>query len=895
MESTRDLRPLFLTPVDAYSMYKAAGDQPPSIGLLPEDEKKWPSFFMQKLFASLPWMSEYGVDIQTKDADDVTGSALHQFVVYPKIAGSSPAAGLGKASVRIPIVVTARRLSPFYVFECGGEWYHLTKRKLQEVLINPHMGEAAETPLNINTTLSNQAPPSGMGANAQMAMAMGGSSVGGMLRTASAPKERSSVGGGAVVGAGAGAVIGGAAGGPVGAAAGAVVGGLIGALSMAQAEMISKMSPAEYAEYRRRQDVSRARSTGGMAGAIGGGVIGRQLGGPTGEVLGIVGGHVLGRKHIGNYMLDTRAEDEAYIRTGRRKTANAPLSLCVGGTSDARARARILDVLDDPMVAVMLEKSASGPGILACLDGILSAPSPAAVQQAGFAKRANEQEMQVLQLRRNPSGVGYILKWAEGENFAPQEQAVSAPQAQAQLPPAMLQEADASGSATVLAAPPVTPDPMQQVAQEIHGYGLYKCHRADTGDEVIGYVLPGLYDPATGAATTWSLFTNGSTHALWNGALFGNLVNLSFDLPKAPHPRGLGIFYKVGPSGAFACVPVTIQGGLNLNGQVGYVATDNNGAPLQIQVAPGMQRPMMAPAADPTSQATLYIPADYSFLPLNNPVQLQGAPPPPPPPVMAPAAPAAPGAQAGAPAPKASPAKSPEKKEPEKKPEAAAKKASAPASGRAVFLKTAAAQVAHTRGSFCVRADGMVQLGGPVFEKVASRWCSRDDALFLMGASGIQQKTAEDILDVAQYATPHDPLSFYHLRPIVPASHHQNLMKIAQMERTYLAGRYPVIEAPVLVKEALAITSGQQQGLAGSVNGGAVDSMLALGFLNPENTTEFVRSLPVLEDAASQLARLVFATQVGYQPVPLMAAVRAMEGISKVVEALKVVVPSLTE
>jgi hypothetical protein len=164
-----------------------------------------------------------------------------------------------------------------------------------------------------------------------------------------------------------------------------------------------------------------------------------------------------------------------------------------------------------------------------------------------------------------------------------------------------------------------------------------------------------------------------------------------------------------------------------------------------------------------------------------------------------------------------------------------------------------------------------------------------------MGASGIQQKTAEDILEAAQHATPLDPLSLYNLRPIVPASHHQNLLKIAQMERDYRAGTYPVIEAPMLLKEALAITSGQQPNTAGSVNGSAVDSMLSLGFLSPENTAEFVRSLPVLEDAASQLARLVFATQVGYQPVPLMAAVRAMEGISKVVEALKVVVPSLTE
>ena len=94
-----------------------------------------------------------------------------------------------------------------------------------------------------------------------------------------------------------------------------------------------------------------------------------------------------------------------------------------------------------------------------------------------------------------------------------------------------------------------------------------------------------------------------------------------------------------------------------------------------------------------------------------------------------------------------------------------------------------------------------------------------------------------------------------------------------------------VPDSHCLLKEAIAL--GHYKEARTLVGTDAIDNLLALNFLNPENVDSFVEHLPHLEETAAKLASLVFATQLGLQSVPKTAAVRAMECLEDVITGLK--------
>ena len=68
-----------------------------------------------------------------------------------------------------------------------------------------------------------------------------------------------------------------------------------------------------------------------------------------------------------------------------------------------------------------------------------------------------------------------------------------------------------------------------------------------------------------------------------------------------------------------------------------------------------------------------------------------------------------------------------------------------------------------------------------------------------------------------------------------------------------------------------------------------VDAVLALGVLSTDNVTEFVQQVPMLENVASYLARLLLSSRLGLRIVPEKAVKKAMESIATIIETLRAV------
>ena len=171
-------------------------------------------------------------------------------------------------------------------------------------------------------------------------------------------------------------------------------------------------------------------------------------------------------------------------------------------------------------------------------------------------------------------------------------------------------------------------------------------------------------------------------------------------------------------------------------------------------------------------------------------------------------------------------------------------------------------------------ADSFSLSGLPI-EKMArdqTQQIGLNDAAFLLAGYGVQPEFAFQKLSEAIYAG----------RPVVV--HASRLVKTAaeRMKTAASAGQQilemmPQLKQPFLVKEAAAIPDTT-----------AVDAVLSLGFLNPENMLEFLKALPILDDAQSRMCELLFGARVGMKEVPSGALEKAIKSTESVIEGLRV-------
>ena len=69
----------------------------------------------------------------------------------------------------------------------------------------------------------------------------------------------------------------------------------------------------------------------------------------------------------------------------------------------------------------------------------------------------------------------------------------------------------------------------------------------------------------------------------------------------------------------------------------------------------------------------------------------------------------------------------------------------------------------------------------------------------------------------------------------------------------------------------------------------AVDTVLSLGFVNPENIMSFVSYLPTIDDAQTKMCELLLAARLGLQDVPTTALERAVRSTEEAIEGLKII------
>jgi hypothetical protein len=610
---------------------------------------------------------------------------------------------------------------------------------------------------------------------------------------------------------------------------GAVVGGLAGGL------LGKKKTDAEGKK-------KRFSGKGAIQGAIGGGLLSG------------IGGQVL-REGAANKAFDrgvkqfgrsspakNRMAEAAMARPwgiGAQQAANARVgnpvpipkraSLCeqIAGTLNESDFGRFNSEFEDPAVRSLVEKSAM---VQAGLHRLTSQPVVSAEKLASAARAASQKpSVDVIQVV--PNGYGYTVKFsAAPENVAPQQAEMSAQQAQQALPPEALQAADQQGAATMTGVQ-AEPDPMEEAPPApIEGFGLYKVYESGTGRQIVGFVIPGLFDPRSGQPSPMSIFINGGQYAL-QPSIVGTLVGMNFNLPYSESIRGLGLFYKTNGKALMATLPYNIISEVTVEGRNYYSATDpNTGEELQITISEGLKKPVA------TSPAEIVIPSDFQFLALDNPVELEG------------------GEQADT--------------------MAQAKQAALP-----TMME--------------IRSwEGGCRLDGPVFEKVGSGEYDWIDGLFWMAAAGVPQNLGIGLLEKA--ASAGHAIRIYGCRPLSPVSETEKAASAEaeqDMLNTWIPQRYCLLKEAAVIGEAMVPVLMSMEGMdkeaAAMVGTDSVDAVLSLNFINPENVSTFLENLPQLEKAATKIASLVLATQLGLHAIPKTAATRAMFALEDVINGLK--------
>lgn len=559
-------------------------------------------------------------------------------------------------------------------------------------------------------------------------------------------------------------------------------------------------------------------------------------------------------------------------------------SICekIAGTLNESDFARFERAWKDEEIRRSIEKNATVKSAL------LTLVNQPIMSSAGLRKEAEAwapTRYNVVQVR--PSGYGYLVKFSAAPDMVdPQQVQMDQTQAQQALPPEALQAADQTGAATMTDVQ-AGPDPMEEpIPEPADKFGMYKVRDAQ-GREIVGYVIPGLFDPHMGGPTGTSIFVNGGQYAI-APQINGKLIGLSYDLPSSEYIRGLGIFYKTDGKSLVATVPYTISSEITVEGQSYYAAQNEMGQELQITISPGLKGPVA------TSPEEIVIPDDFHFLALDNPIQLEG---------MAAgmggdgnpldqAMAEADQAQA-APPPNALPpdlsqgeqpaASADKKKDDGPKPQKLKETTKTTEFGHASKPddKKPAEKKASVDSMIEIRAwDGGCDLRGPVLEKIGSGTHTWADGLFWMAATGIPQNYGLAMLEKA--AQSGEPVRIFGVRALTtPADTHAEAQKTAQARLLDM----DIPQRVDLLREALAISSTKEA--AHLVGTDTVDSVLSLNFINPENISTFVEELPKLETAATKLASLVLATQLGLQNVPETAAVRAMFALEDVIDGLK--------
>jgi len=172
-----------------------------------------------------------------------------------------------------------------------------------------------------------------------------------------------------------------------------------------------------------------------------------------------------------------------------------------------------------------------------------------------------------------------------------------------------------------------------------------------------------------------------------------------------------------------------------------------------------------------------------------------------------------------------------------------------------------------------VSGGGTFSFRGPVVEKLASdqrEFLDLDGAMFLMAGLGVEQQYG--MRKLGQSFNGREPVQV-RIGRVITTSDEQ--VKQAQARAAHAYSVFPSLKRQ-LFKEAAVVTDPE-----------AVDAVLSIGFINPENLTAFISYMPALEAASEKLAEILMATRLGLDSIPMGAIEKSMRALEEVLEGLK--------
>lgn len=177
-----------------------------------------------------------------------------------------------------------------------------------------------------------------------------------------------------------------------------------------------------------------------------------------------------------------------------------------------------------------------------------------------------------------------------------------------------------------------------------------------------------------------------------------------------------------------------------------------------------------------------------------------------------------------------------------------------------------------------IRAGGTdsFSFSGMPVEKLAydqKAFLSTDEAMFLLGGLGVDMDYAvQKLAEAVTVSMPVDVMIGHEIT--LPEERIREAHKTAAQN---LADFPSALARRSLIKEAAAIPDPT-----------AVDTVLSLGFINPENVSTFISYLPTLDEAQKKMCELLVAARLGLKDVPISALEKSIRSTEEVIEGLKV-------
>lgn len=422
---------------------------------------------------------------------------------------------------------------------------------------------------------------------------------------------------------------------------------------------------------------------------------------------------------------------------------------------------------------------------------------------------------------------GYRVKIANPDSLSQPAQAdVSRPEASQALGDEMVGKADQEGQATTgLGAVGEDTAMAGAPVQLVQEFGKYRVSAQPNNMALDGWVFPRVMD-WDGRQLPIMIFTDGEFSSMSEG-IVGSPVETTEQPPDVP-PVGEGVFYFEGPEGLVALAPVTVEGSQVMGGELAFHCTDTMGQQFLVRKVPGLQ------TVSQIDGETIGVPAETKFVPYGEDVEVIGG--------------------------------------------------ATEEEGLDEASKVAQARVLPAAVRVVTDQDGRYfSFEGQPIDKLAGLYRTndipRDEAIFLGALLGQDPVKFEQDLRGMRKQGSYE--GWFKAAPITLAEEallsKHTMLKAASADLK----RAQVVRGEtthVLLKEATAIDDPI-----------AVDKILSLGFITPENVAVFASYIPEIETVIRRLAELLVATRLGLHSVDEGAVQRALIHLDKVIAGLKTV------